>query len=73
MTREEIDRHVAGILRLHRRKQQRAGLLRGLEHNPRRPRIYGTGAVVEDGRVSEVDVMFRSRERHGWLPRRGDD
>lgn len=73
MTREEIDRHVAGILTLRKRRRQRSGLKRGDEFNPRRRQAYSAGANKGDGLVCEVDVMFTTRQRFGWLPRGGDE
>ncbi|MGX5775483.1 hypothetical protein [Methylorubrum zatmanii] len=74
MTREEIDRHVAGILALRRRRSQRSGLAHGNDFNPRRRRIVeGVHAQNIDADVAPVDRIFTARQRYGWLPRGGDE
>lgn len=83
MTREEIDRHVAGIQALRNGNAARSvrararwakGFDTGGDFNPRRRRVVeGVRAQNIDADVAPVDRIFTARQRLGWLPRGGDE
>ena len=71
MTREEIDRHVAGIQALRRHKNRSRAQRRRFE------RGYHTVSDFNPLNRNElsvgVDHIFAERQRRGWLPRGGDE
>ncbi|MFY9294477.1 MAG: hypothetical protein WAP03_27890 [Methylorubrum rhodinum] len=70
MSREEIDRHVAGILALRGQQSKREKCSALWDFNPNRRRFVRTNAGSDHG---AVDTTFVARQRAGWLPRGGRD
>lgn len=72
MTREEIDRHIAGILRLRARRFRQAKARALWDFNPNRRRVLALNiAGADTADISPVDTTFEARRRDGWLPRIG--